>query len=150
DTTMAQYYTLEEAADKLGLTPDAFRKRLATEWKTTPRRYPDGATLRFQVREIDELARSLGRGSDPDVGADEPIKLADDTSSDECLRVVEGSKKPAGRAPDSDIRLQGAPDSDVRLQGEERPAPPAGRGNHPLTEEIDLDAEQRAKPPSSK
>ncbi len=139
---MAQYYTLEEAADKLGLTPDAFRKKLATEWKTTPRRYPDGATLRFQVREIDELARTLGRGSDPDVlSGDEPIKLADDTSSDEFLPVIDdASKKPA----------RPAPDSDVRLQPEERPAAPVGRGHHPPTEEIDLDAEQRAKPPSSR
>ena len=64
---MAQYYTLEEAAQKLGLSTEEFRRRLATEWKSSPRRYPDGATLRFQSREIDELSRNLGRSSDPDL-----------------------------------------------------------------------------------
>ena len=68
---MAQYYSLDEAARALGMSTDEFRRRLATEWKTSPRRYPDGATLRFQVREIDELARMLGQGSDPE------LKLSD-------------------------------------------------------------------------
>src|SRR5262245_22777747 len=76
---MAQYYTLEEASRALGMSVDAFRKKLATEWRNTPRRYPDGATLRFQAREIDELARTLGRHSDADLQpADAPLKLADD------------------------------------------------------------------------
>ena len=38
---MAQYYTLDEAAQKLGLSVEEFRRRLATEWKTSPRRYPE-------------------------------------------------------------------------------------------------------------
>jgi hypothetical protein len=144
---MAQYYTLEEAAEKLGLTPDAFRKKLATEWKTAPRRYPDGATLRFQVREVDELARSLGRASEPDV----PLKLADDTSSDDFVPLSseedalgevrrEAAGKPPRQAGDSDVRLEPA-------QGHTRPM--TRPGDHP-TEEVDLDAEQKAKPPSSK
>src|SRR5688500_5334667 len=108
---MAQYYTLEEAASKLGLTADAFRKKLATEWKTTPRRYPDGATLRFQVREIDELSRTLGRGSDADVS----IPLIDDSSSEDFIALASddalgdvGKKKGSGKikpAGDSDVRL---------------------------------------------
>src|SRR5438132_2653827 len=87
---MAQYYTLDEAAAKLGLGVDAFRRKLATEWKNTPRRYPDGATLRFQVREIDDLARSLGKGSDPDVQlGDAPLKLADDSSSEDFVPLAD-------------------------------------------------------------
>src|SRR5437762_7899276 len=91
---MAQYYTLDEAAQKLGLTTEAFRRKLATEWKSTPRRYPDGATLRFQVREIEELARTRGQGSDPDLQlADEPLKLVDDQSSDDFVPLGEDSGK---------------------------------------------------------
>ena len=75
---MAQYYTLDEAAGKLGIKVDEFRKKLATEWKAV-RRFPDGANLRFQAREIDELARSLGRASDPDLQIGEaPLKLAEE------------------------------------------------------------------------
>ena len=84
---MAQYYSLEEAARALSMSTDEFRRRLATEWKTSPRRYPDGATLRFQVREIDELARTLGQDSDPG------LKLAD--------------------GPKSGPRLGGKPDSET-------------------------------------
>src|SRR6188768_413112 len=91
---MAQYYTLDEAAQKLGLSTDEFRRKLATEWKQTPRRYPDGATLRFQVREIDELARTLNDRSDADLQlGDEPLRLVDDHSSDDFVPLGEESGK---------------------------------------------------------
>jgi hypothetical protein len=147
---MAQYYTLEEAAEKLGLTPDAFRKKLATEWKTTPRRYPDGATLRFKVGEVDELARTLGRASESEV----PLKLADDTSSEDFVPLAHDEdalgevrhKKPAGG---SKPKRPNIGDSDVRLEPASGKTRSPGPGPLP-TEEIDLDAEQRSKPPSSK
>src|SRR5919198_196571 len=97
---MAQYYTLEQAAEKLGLTTDAFRRKLATEWKSTPRRYPDGATLRFQVREIDELARTLGRGSDAEgqsESGDVPLTLAD--SSDDFVPMESSEAAVGGKPP---------------------------------------------------
>src|SRR4051812_21367611 len=137
---MAQYYTLEEAAEKLGLSPDAFRKKLATEWKSTPRRYPDGATLRFKVTEVDELARSLGRASEADL----PLKLADDDiSSDEFIPLTKqgaGGSKPKRPTGDSNVRLEPASDK-IR---------PGGRSPVRPSEEIDLDAEKHAKPPSSR
>src|SRR3954447_9354937 len=95
---MAQYYTLDEAALKLGLPTDAFRRKLATEWRTTPRRYPDGATLRFLTREIDELARTLGGTSDAELQlGDAPLKLADDSgiSSDDFVAL--GPADPAAK-----------------------------------------------------
>src|SRR4051795_9776162 len=113
---MAQYYTLDEAAQKLGLSTDAFRRKLATEWKTNPRRYPDGATLRFQVREIDELARTRGGGSDPDLQlADEPLRLAEDHSSDDFVPLG-GEEIIVRKGPASSGRIKkGGSDSDVRL-----------------------------------
>src|SRR5947209_13638146 len=140
---MAQYYTLDEAAQKLGLSTDDFRRRLATEWKTSPRRYPDGATLRFQSREIDELARTLGRGSDPDLllsdSSDENPSFVGLAPEDDALAVSRGPKAPA----DSDVKLEAN-------HGTVRPAPSA---DDPATEEIDLADEQKAyaaKPPSGK
>ena len=61
---MAQFYTLEEAAHRLGIPVDAFKRRIKTEW-TSIRPFRDGATLRFRTADIDELARSLGEASDP-------------------------------------------------------------------------------------
>src|SRR5687768_510481 len=112
---MAQYYTLDEAAQKLGLSTDEFRRKLATEWKQTPRRYPDGATLRFQVREIDELARTRGGGSDTDLQlADEPLRLVDDHSSDDFVPLGEDTGK-RGASPSSGRIKKPGSDSDVRL-----------------------------------
>jgi hypothetical protein len=145
---MAQYYTLDEAAARLGLTTDAFRRKLATEWKQTPRRYPDGATLRFQAAEIDELARTVNQGSSGDFPADEPLKLADDSSSEDFVAL--GSDEPIiQRQPASSGKLKKSGDSDVRLDtagGTVRPTP-----RPPLEPtEIDIDLESKAKPPSSK
>lgn len=125
---MAQYYTLDEAATKLGLKTDEFRKKLATQWKTL-RRFPDGATLRFQARDIDELARQTGRSSDPDLQlGDAPIGLADapepgvgakkkeetifvpPPSDDEFIPLAVDDPSVSGRAPkpgsDSDVKLE--------------------------------------------
>ncbi len=148
---MAQYYTLDEAAQRLGLTTDEFRRKLATEWKQSPRRYPDGATLRFQAGEIDELARTRSGHSDADVPlADEPLRLADDHSSDDFVPLGGDEMIVHRDKPASSGRLKkSASDSDVRLDlagGTVRPAAHPGHS----TEDIDLDAEQRSKPPSSK
>ena len=149
---MAQYYTLEEAAAKLGLTTDAFRRRLATEWKSTPRRYPDGATLRFQVREIDELARSFGGSSGELEAGDAPLSLADSSEDFVPLKGDSGVKLggKSGKLPKS------AADSDVRLEQHGGSVKPASSGklkkkqagDRP-TEEIDLDAEHAARGPKS-
>src|SRR4051812_34016659 len=69
---MAQYYTLEEASKLLGISSDEFKKRLQTQWKTI-RRFPDQGTLRFQARDIDELARQAGQSSDVDLKLGESL-----------------------------------------------------------------------------
>src|SRR5260370_15122064 len=73
---MAQYYTLDEAARVLQTTPDVVRK-MADEKKL--RTFRDKGTLRFRAQEIDELAREMGLGSDPDLQLGEvpaPSKFA--------------------------------------------------------------------------
>src|SRR5436305_11507302 len=61
---MAQYYTLEEAGRVLHLTPDEVKK-LAEEKKV--RTFRDRGTLRFRSQDIEEVARSLGLGSEPEL-----------------------------------------------------------------------------------
>ena len=72
----ATHLTLEEAAERLGVSPEEFKKRLKTDsaFKVlVPIR--DGSTLRFKSGAIDELARQLGAASDPEL----PLAPMDDS-----------------------------------------------------------------------
>src|SRR5262245_12410260 len=91
---MAQTYTLEEAADKLNLSIEEFKRRLRTEW-TQIRSFRDGATLRFRANEIDELARTYGLGSSDEMPLAEssPLDLPDD------IGLAPKSKKGDSGAP---------------------------------------------------
>jgi hypothetical protein len=72
---MAKTLTLEEAAQKLGLTPEQFKTHLKThkDFKSI-RPLMGGATMHFRGQDIDELSRRLGLGSDPE------LKLGDSSS----------------------------------------------------------------------
>ncbi len=59
---MVQYYTLEQAAQLLQMTPDQLREMVR---QNKIRAFQDRGTLRFRAQEIDELARVQGLGSDP-------------------------------------------------------------------------------------
>lgn len=58
-------YTLDEAAAKLGISVEEFKRRQREEaaFKNL-RSFRDGNTLRFRANEVDELSRVLGIGSD--------------------------------------------------------------------------------------
>ena len=73
---MAQTYTLDEAAKRIGVPLDEFKRRIKDDWKTL-RSFRDGSTLRFRSSDIDELARSLGEASDPglQLGAQRVVRL---------------------------------------------------------------------------
>lgn len=64
---MAEYYTLEEAARVLGMSPEELRdKALQGDAEIKP--YTDGdAPPRFRVVDVDELARRQGLGSDAEL-----------------------------------------------------------------------------------
>jgi hypothetical protein len=64
---MATHLTLEEAAERLGISPEEFKRNLKMHpaFKTlVPIR--DGSNLRFKAAAIEELARELGAGSNPE------------------------------------------------------------------------------------
>src|SRR5262249_23206664 len=62
---MLQYYTLEQAAKLLDVSADR-AKKLLDDHKV--RQYRDGrGGVRYVASAVDELARTLGRGSDPEL-----------------------------------------------------------------------------------
>lgn len=126
---MAQFYTLEEAAQRLNIAPEEFKRKLKTDW-TSIRPFRDGATLRFRAADIDELARSLGAASDPGLPLG-PVGAGLTEASDDFALAPDA---PAKTGSDSDVRLDLA-----------TPGKPAGEGSGP-TEEIALDV---SGPPSS-
>src|SRR5262249_18831613 len=68
---MPQYYTLEEAASKLKMSPDELRE-MAKQKKV--RAFQDRGSWRFRTQEIDEMARERGLGSDPELQPGEAVK----------------------------------------------------------------------------
>jgi hypothetical protein len=126
---MAQTYTLEEAADKLNLSVEEFKRRLRTEW-TQIRSFRDGATLRFRANEIDELARTYGLGSSDELplGESSPLDPSDEPilaprpkkgDSGAPLNLDDSSEEAFALAPDpGPMCKQG--DSDVRLEAADR------------------------------
>ena len=155
-----QFITLEEAARRLGIPAEEFKRRLKTEWThVVPMR--DGPNLRFRENQIEELSRQLGAASDPEL----PLASLDqsDPGSDD-FKLTPGPK--TGKLPRSGVKRSEEPlafdgsdddsfslsaepampakptdestDSDVRL---EAPSGPKKGGGGPAvpTEEIALD-----------
>src|SRR3954453_1806451 len=63
-TSMAQFYTLEEAARVLGMSTEELKSKAQTR---EVRPFLDGGSWRFRVVDVDELARRRGLGSDAEL-----------------------------------------------------------------------------------
>ncbi|SIO59134.1 Helix-turn-helix domain-containing protein [Singulisphaera sp. GP187] len=61
---MAQFYTLEEAARVLGMSPEELQGKAQ---QREVRAFLDGGSWRFRVVDVDELARRRGLGSDAEL-----------------------------------------------------------------------------------
>jgi hypothetical protein len=61
---MAQFYTLEEAARVLGMSPEELKSKAQSR---EVRAFLDGGSWRFRVVDVDELARRRGLGSDAEL-----------------------------------------------------------------------------------
>ncbi len=84
---MAQFYTLEEAARALGMSPEELKAKAQSR---DIRAFLDSGSWRFRVADIDELARRRGMGSDPD------LALSD-------IEVTPGSKDPLSDSVEIDL-----------------------------------------------
>jgi excisionase family DNA binding protein len=117
---MAQgYYTLEEAAQFLGMTPEQL-KQLAKKGEI--RYFPDRGTWRFRSQDIQEMARQRGVASDTDLPLGEASKPRPTDSpapkkpagpDDSNVEIGQDVKKP-GSTKKSSLKPAGS-DSDVRL-----------------------------------
>jgi hypothetical protein len=152
----AVHLTLEEAAARLGISTEEFKKRLKTDpafRQLVPIR--DGSSLRFKPAAVDELARQLGAASDPELplgplgqaptpdsddfkvpglagrepkkADNEPLPLA---GSDDIFSLSSDESKSGGKKKgDSDARLDPAK-AKKRKEGDESAVP---------TEELAID-----------
>ncbi|HEX5273032.1 MAG TPA: hypothetical protein VFW33_21190, partial [Gemmataceae bacterium] len=105
---MLQYYTLEQAAELMGVHPDR-AKKLLDDHKV--RQYRDGrGGVRYVASAVDELARTLGRGSDPELPlGDAPAKTG---------KTPKPSKAAKGPDDSFDFDLPAADDSEVPIGNE--------------------------------
>jgi hypothetical protein len=149
---MAQTYTLEEAAGRIGITPEEFKRRVRTDndFKQL-KSFRDGATLRFRTADIDELARTLGAASDPGLQLGKPTTPPDPVTGDYLLPTDNSDDIPLSLSlDDSDpsghgLKKKGGSDSDVRLEAAKKTNGSGETGA--ITEEISLDV---AGPASAK
>jgi len=158
---MAQTYTLDEAAAKMSLALEEFKRRLRTEW-TQIRSFRDGNTLRFRANEIDELARTIGLGSSAELtlgDSDELDALADPApapkkgkkpADDELMNIdsdevflLTGDDAPkagksgvlkAGKGKDSGVHV-----GDSKKKLKQPPAPPAVEDDESILSEDEFD-----------
>src|SRR5262249_10949890 len=68
---MVQYYTLEQAAQLLRISPEQLKEMAR---KKEIRAFQDRSGWRFRSQEIDEMARERGYGSDPELPLGEAAK----------------------------------------------------------------------------
>lgn len=83
---MAQFYTLEEAARVLGMSPEDLKSKAQAR---EIRAFLDGGSWRFRVHDIDELARSRGLGSDAELRLSD-LDLATGSSGEAASKEAEG------------------------------------------------------------
>ncbi|MCI0640261.1 MAG: hypothetical protein L0Y72_14380 [Gemmataceae bacterium] len=92
------YYTLQEAAHVLGISPDEL-KQIAQRKQV--RSFQDRGTLRFRIQDIQELARQRGGSSDPDLvlGEAGPATPKSGARSDVSPRTPQKQQPASGASP---------------------------------------------------
>jgi hypothetical protein len=77
----AAFYTLEEAARVLGMSPEDLKQKAQHR---EVRAFMDSGSWQFRVADVDELARRRGMGSDPELLlSDQSLDATDPSGSDE-------------------------------------------------------------------
>ncbi len=130
---MAKLYTLDEAAAKLGLAVDVFKRKLKTEWVKDIQMIP-GNPPHFRAADIDEFARVLGAASDPGLRVGPVGSAPAEDSNDFSFALAEDAAplppKSGGRPrlPEADEPLLVAADDDIFTAP---PPPRPGKPNKP-------------------
>src|SRR5437870_6344508 len=100
------YYTLQEAAQVLGMPPDEL-KQMAQ--KNQIRSFQDRGTWRFRVQDIQELARQRGAASDLELVLGEAPKSSSPKSGPPKSGPKSGPKTPP-KTPPKNPPKQAAPE----------------------------------------
>jgi len=116
-----QMITLEEAAEKLGISPEEMKKRLKTDpdFKRLSQ-IRDGATVRFKSSAIEELARQLGMASEQDL----PLAgVGDDTPGSDDFKVPGAEGKKKSKKDDAPLEFDSSEGDVFSLSEEPKPTP---------------------------
>lgn len=119
-----QTITLEEAAERLGISPEEMKKRLKTDssFKRLSQ-IRDGTTVRFKLFAIEELARELGMASDEGLAL-APMPDPEPPGSDDFkVPGFDEKKKPKKPADDEPLDF-GTDDDAFALTEDPKPAAP--------------------------
>jgi hypothetical protein len=110
------FYTLQEAAQFLGISEEEVRKR--TEAKSL-RTFMDRGTLRFRVQDIQEIAREMGLSSEPELAlGDSSLQKPGSGAARSGLTPRSATPRRSGLAPKSDQPSSGVkPKSSGRMKG---------------------------------
>lgn len=155
-----QMITLEEAADRLGISNEEMKKRLKTDpdFKKLSQ-IRDGSTVRFKVAAIDELARQLGMASE-DALTLAPMDPEPPGSDDFRVPAIEDKKKAPKKGDDAPLDFgtgddevfslteEPAPKSSGKLAPGKLPKPPKGLSDSSAgssDSDVRLDAPGKAK-----
>jgi len=149
----ATHLTLEESAERLGISPEQFKKRLKTDpaFKVlVPIR--DGSTLRFKEAAIEELARQLGEASNPEL----PLGPLDDSlppDSDDfkvpSVGKIDKKREAPKKGEHDPLPLAGTDDDIFSLSASEEGLSPSKVGNKPDSD-ARLDPARSKKGPAGK
>ncbi len=131
-----QMITLEEAAERLGISPEEMKKRLKTdsEFKKLSQ-IRDGSTVRFKVSAIDELARQLGMASEDGLPL-APLKDDAPGLDDFKVKAIDDTIKKTPRKPppvEEPIDFGSSDDDDVFSLASETPKSSGPRSSGRLT-----------------
>ncbi len=108
---MAQFYTLEEAARVLGMSPEDLK---AKAQHREVRAFLDGGSWRFRVADVDELARRRGLGSDAELHLSDLDIPADDDKDLDLSEFQMGSARAEVGQPTGEYNASGS-DHDILL-----------------------------------
>ncbi len=121
-----QMITLEEAAEKLGISPEEMKKRLKTDpdFKRLSQ-IRDGATVRFKLSAIEELGRQLGMASEQDLPLAPPA--GEDLGSDDFRVSGAAAGKKAKKPDNAPLEFDSSDDDVFSLAEATKPTSKSGK-----------------------
>jgi excisionase family DNA binding protein len=154
---MPEFYTLDEAARVLGMSPEELKTKAQ---RREIRAFMDGGSWRFKKFDIEEEARRRGIGSNPDLSLSDLDLVAQqgESGSGDDIDFTEfqlGAATPDLAPPSREMPRPGSDEGDILL--DERTVPPAPSGSsstiigmRPTSKKQPTDSDVRLVPDNTK